>query len=432
MNRRHFIQSSSGGLLGAAWLSRLFGRQVSLSDDRSRVIVIRDEAILDDHNQIQAERAQNMVDAGIRSFTGIDDIGEAWKSCFPEIGPHHVIGIKINCLFTLASHPEVAYAIAGGLQQMRTDGVPFPANNIIIWDRSDWDIRQRGYTVNGGDTGVRCMGTDHAGIGYHVQNHSVSGRNQKISRILTDMCDYLINLSVLKNHSMAEVTFSLKNHYGTCNDPGSLHDNWCNPYIPALNSLQPIRDKQVLCICDAIFGVHTGGPDGYPKVTPKRLVFSQDPVAHDTVCLDILNEYRNNPLSMPRHIATAASAPYLLGTNNRDQIDRLEFDAGSPASVSRHVPAPEHPVLWQNYPNPFNSHTVLSYRLGRSENVRITIYDIRGKTVQELFQGYQEKGTHQLKWDGSDRLGKMVGSGTYVCTISTDLTIQSIRMQLEK
>ena len=66
------------------------------------------------------------------------------------------------------------------------------------------------------------------------------------------MSDYMINLSVLKNHGTAGVTLSMKNHYGTCDDPGSIHGGYCDPYIPALNNLSPIRDKQVLNICDAI------------------------------------------------------------------------------------------------------------------------------------------------------------------------------------
>lgn len=43
------------------------------------------------------------------------------------------------------------------------------------------------------------------------------------------------------------------------------------------------KEKQVINICDALFGVVSGGPGGYPQEVPKSMIFSRDPVAHDRV-----------------------------------------------------------------------------------------------------------------------------------------------------
>ena len=93
------------------------------------------------------------------------------------------------------------------------------------------------------DTGIRCLATSD-GIGYDESFAIDVGKSRQVylSSILTKMCTYLINVPVLKDHSIAGVTLSMKNHYGTIDNPGSLHGPTysCNPYIPALN--QHIRD----------------------------------------------------------------------------------------------------------------------------------------------------------------------------------------------
>jgi uncharacterized protein (DUF362 family) len=433
ISRRAFIGRTSALTLGLSRMGKLFGRPSRIQAEKSKVWVIKDDLVLDEQNHIRTDRIQGMVDKGIRSMTGIQDIGEAWKSLFPEITLDKVVSIKINCLFELSSHPETAYAIANGLQQMNFGGSPFPANHIIIWDRSDWDITQNGgYTINAGSHGVRCIGSDHSGYGYTSENYKVSSSNQKLSRILTEHTDYLVNLCVLKDHSISQVTFSLKNHYGTCHNPDGLHGNSCDPYIAALNALEPIHGKQMLCICDAIFAVRSGGPGGYPQVTPRRLVFGQDPVAHDTVCLDILNEYRSTKIRMPRHIATAANSTYALGTNDNTQIERMDIDISTQTRVDTEDHSPESYRFLTNYPNPFNGQTILSFRLEHEETVEIDILDIQGRMICTLFRGSKGTGLNQIRWDGRNSKGLPVAGGIYLARIRSGRFQQSIRMQLLK
>lgn len=289
------------------------------------MVVVRD---LSAHqgSQIVSSIVRVMIDEGIRRFTGIANVGEAYRSLMPGITQDSVIGIKVNCINgSLSTHPTVVNALVEGLLTMNVGGSPFPANNIIIWDRTNWELQGAGYTINTGATGVRCFGTDT--VGYHSMYLNVNGSNQHPSRILTDYCDYLINFGVMKNHSFAGVTFTMKNHYGSIQYPGSLHGGYCNPYIPSLN--QQIRDvldvQESLFVVDGIFGCYYGGPGGPPNMTYDGILLSQDRVAVDAIGRDILQDYGCTTLGISGYIDTAAGPPYYLGTANLNDIERRDI-----------------------------------------------------------------------------------------------------------
>ena len=69
--------------------------------------------------------------------------------------------------------------------------------------------------------------------------------------------------------------------------------------------------------------------------------------------------------------------------------------------------------LLQNFPNPFNPQTTIGYQLPTSAQIRILIYDMKGRLVNTLVDAYQTAGHHSVTWDGSDRLGFRVSSGLY-------------------
>ena len=330
VSRRTFLNRSATGTLGLM-LAPSAGKMLQASvfdNDKSPVILVKDaDAIHATTKRIDTQVVQSMLDASIRILTGINDLGEAWKKFFPGISAQSRISIKVNCINSkLSSHPEVAYAIAAGLTQMQFDGVPFSENNVIIFDRTEAELKNARYSINTSGTGVRCFATNSSGGGYSGKRYDIHGSPQPLSNILVAHSDYMINLSVLKNHSIAGVTLSMKNHYGTCKNPSYIHANSCSPYIAALNNAEPIRNKQKLCICDAIYGIVSGGPSGYPQVAPRALIVSRDPVALDTVGAQLLEQNGCKTVSNAIHIRAAASVPYLLGTNdpNKIQIQNIE------------------------------------------------------------------------------------------------------------
>ena len=52
-------------------------------------------------------------------------------------------------------------------------------------------------------------------------------------------------------------------------------------------------------------------------------------------------------------------------------------------------------------PNPFNPTTVASFELQVASHVSLKVYDMAGRLVETLVNGWQEAGTHQVTFNGS-------------------------------
>ncbi len=71
----------------------------------------------------------------------------------------------------------------------------------------------------------------------------------------------------------------------------------------------------------------------------------------------------------------------------------------------------------QNYPNPFNPSTTIGYSIPRVEEpvqVRLSIFDIRGRRVRSLVDEKKESGVYQVHWNGRNERGEEVPSGVYL------------------
>ncbi len=81
---------------------------------------------------------------------------------------------------------------------------------------------------------------------------------------------------------------------------------------------------------------------------------------------------------------------------------------------------PELPTeysLSQNYPNPFNPVTTISYTLPETQNVDITIYNIKGDLVKQLVSSRQDAGVYNVNWDATANNGHKVTTGVYIYRI---------------
>jgi len=65
------------------------------------------------------------------------------------------------------------------------------------------------------------------------------------------------------------------------------------------------------------------------------------------------------------------------------------------------------------YPNPFNPATQVLFELGQREPVRVRIYDVAGRLVQELWNESLDAGQHKVVWHGRDRTDRTVAAGVY-------------------
>lgn len=114
-------------------------------------------------------------------------------------------------------------------------------------------------------------------------------------------------------------------------------------------------------------------------------------------------------------------------------FDDLRLVRTNPTSVSeqRDRNLPRRFALFQNYPNPFNPETSIGYAVAnKPHHVKLIIYDILGRQVRVLVNQVKKAGEHTVRWDGKDRLGSPVASGTYLYKIAIDDFVETRKMTL--
>jgi hypothetical protein len=78
-------------------------------------------------------------------------------------------------------------------------------------------------------------------------------------------------------------------------------------------------------------------------------------------------------------------------------------------------------------PNPFNSSTTIGFSLTESGAVSLSVYNIQGQRIAELFQGFREAGEHSISWDASG-----YPSGVYFARLGAGGSSRTAKMVLLK
>lgn len=323
-SRREFLKKSVS--IGTGIYSAMhFGLPLSdAKDTKSKVVIVRNENVRNKDGEIVKDVLKDMLGSAIKELSGENQVNDAWKQYFDE---DETVGIKINTLagLRMTTHQELTYLIADSLADIGID-----PENIIIWDKADRDLRSAGYEIKKDGNGYRCYGTneDYSRLTIHQNIAS------RFSLIL-EQCSSLVNVPVLKHHGLAGVTISLKNWFGAINNPNKYHDDECDPFIADVNHVPILREKQRLTICDALMAQYESGPSYRRKYAWNfnGLILATDPVALDTVGLQIIDDKRKEnglkPLQKtncpPKHIATAADSEHRLGTSDLAEIDVVEI-----------------------------------------------------------------------------------------------------------
>jgi hypothetical protein len=287
----------------------------------SRVVRTHGEGVWDG-DALSPAALRRMLDTSITRLTGLTDAREAWASRF---SPDDKIAIKVNAFRNslIFTHVPLVTAVTDALQDA---GVP--ANQIVLYDYFTSELETAGFTTNRDGDGVRCYGTDDG----YIDSTDLGGGDVRLSRILDD-CTALINMPVLKSHMISGITFALKNHFGSTLNPSALHYP-IEEKMAALNALPQIRDRTRLIIGDVLeANLQYSGSYPYwkPDYRGDSILMSFDPVAHDTVGLDILiklltekgvSTVSDTEMALPCLTSAAALG---LGTNVPENIDLVEL-----------------------------------------------------------------------------------------------------------
>ncbi|MFH1689371.1 MAG: GEVED domain-containing protein [Candidatus Eisenbacteria bacterium] len=94
---------------------------------------------------------------------------------------------------------------------------------------------------------------------------------------------------------------------------------------------------------------------------------------------------------------------------------------------------PERSGLHQNVPNPFNPNTTIQYEVPAGGcDVSIEVYDVGGRLVRSLIDGFEPEGRREVVWDGRDDSGHELSSGVYFYKLVTPETEMTRKMLLVK
>lgn len=122
-----------------------------------------------------------------------------------------------------------------------------------------------------------------------------------------------------------------------------------------------------------------------------------------------------------------------LAVGNRNSNDLLVYmNQGTASHVGDDI-STALPVafrLAQNSPNPFNPDTRIEYDLARSGWVELAVFDILGRKVTTLVDGFRAVGSYQAVWDGAGSNGKPVATGIYFYRLRTGALSETRKMVL--
>jgi hypothetical protein len=117
-----------------------------------------------------------------------------------------------------------------------------------------------------------------------------------------------------------------------------------------------------------------------------------------------------------------------------DTFDHWNFAMNKPIRVYRPIgikpisnSVPDNFRLFQNYPNPFNPYTIINFQLLKNSEVKLVVYDMRGREVTTLVNEKKNVGTYQVGFDGS-----AYSSGIYFYKFETEYYTETRKMMLIK
>jgi uncharacterized protein (DUF362 family) len=341
-SRRDFLKKCVTGVAvlgaaGKAWpaqVMRAEGKLLAAAEQtvlpaKSKVVIARDAMLRGSGTTVDSGRILGLLDRAMQSYFNVDHPAEPWKKL---VRPGDTVGLKVNTLGGrgLSTNVQMVEAICERLQE-----AGIKAHDIIIWDRETDEMDHVGFHTATADNRVQCFGTDR--IGYEDDLATYGTVGSRLSKILTERTNVMINLPILKDHEGAGVTIAMKNMYGVIHNPNKCHPNGCDPYVADLNMLPDIRSKMRVTICDATTACYEGGPGFKPQYSwqENALMVSQDPVALDYTGWQIIEKKRAEKKLKtleaagrpPRYIATAADAQHRLGTNDPRRIEVVEVSA---------------------------------------------------------------------------------------------------------
>lgn len=292
----------------------------SAQKTRSRLVRARHVQVWQG-DALSEEALKQMLDSAITALTGLEDAGKAWSSLF-KAGER--VAIKVNAIISGATNTALVLAVAGRLQDL---GIA--AEDILVYDRSDDELKNAGFALNQTGKGLRVRGNNDV---FGEQSWKVLDSDVHLSRALDD-CDALINMPVLKGLTIGGISFAMKNHYGTVDNPSRFHYDRFAGGVTGLNALDPIRQKTRLIIGDVLAKeTHADWTDYAVVGGESAILVSRDPLTVDLLgllmCYEALGKKGISTAAIKAQAPAWLKAGAALGLGAEDitQMDLKEIE----------------------------------------------------------------------------------------------------------
>jgi hypothetical protein len=280
ITRRDFLRGTVYAAMAGSAGFGASGQAEAGAEERVKVVLVRNENVVDREGRINPEIIQQMLDQGISTLLGEGNAAQAWRKL---VKPDDIVGIKSNGWSPLPTPRELEVAIE---RRIRETGVP--KKNVSIDDRG-------------------------------VLNNRV---------FLSSTA--LINVRPLRTHYWSGIGGCIKNYIMFVSTPWLYHPDACSP-LATIWSKPIVKGKTRLNILSLLRTQFYGrGPHSFDRrfvSDYKGLLIGKDPVALDAVGAKLLQLQRgvylgeDRPLdTTPRHIF-AADEKYRLGVSDLRRIE---------------------------------------------------------------------------------------------------------------
>lgn len=256
----------------------------------------------------------------------------------------------------------------------------------------------------------------------------------------------IINMPVLKAHSMAGATIGVKNWIGLLTTAYSseryggstaMHYTYfwgTNALVARIMAVTMPK----LTIVDAAWTTRQGPNNLNYLTNTKILAASTNPVS--------VSWYTAKFVLTPIAVSPGSTNPDLAGSAYRNALTNWNAyfqSIGLPSTkdssqisvygrdilttVNKGAGDVFNYILKQNYPNPFNPVTRIDYIVPREGRVTIKVYDIKGRVIKILFDAIQTAGEHGVLFNSEN-----LPSGLYIYSMSSGSYKSSHKMVVLK
>jgi hypothetical protein len=117
---------------------------------------------------------------------------------------------------------------------------------------------------------------------------------------------------------------------------------------------------------------------------------------------------------------------YLADRKGSARITGRELPGIVPTGVAaENVSLPGQLRLLSVYPNPFNPAVTVRYTVPASGHITLIVYDIMGRKLKTLAEGFHSSGTYSVSWNSIN-----TASGVYFCRMEACMHEETVKMLL--